>query len=83
MQIDGIMLVVIMAAVVSNFIILVYKLKHKQFVGFGADVIVLWALTYMFGGTAVGMVIATGAGAMFSLYLLMFPLDIDFDLSWD
>lgn len=63
----------VMIATALNFILLKYKFEHEKYIDLVLDVITLIILSKLFGGTLGGMVIAMGAGAMISVYLLMFP----------
>jgi len=66
-------MLLIMVAVFLNFGLLKWKLDKVRYTDVALDVTVLVALSYLFSGTMSGMVIALGAGAMMSIYLLISP----------
>ncbi len=66
-------LLLISVAVFANFGLLKWKADKERWSDVLIDVAVLAALTFMFGGTMGGMIIALVAGAMMSLYLLISP----------
>lgn len=66
-------LVIVSIAVFLNFGLLVYKFNRERYSDLVVDVGVLVALSYLFGGTQGGMIIALCAGAMMSLFLLVYP----------
>jgi len=70
-------LLIISVAVFLNFSLLLWKWNHERYGDFVVDVAVLSALTYMFGGTQGGMVIALCAGAMMSIFLLFYKPKIN------
>ena len=66
-------LIILSIIVVSNFILLKFKWEKARFLDFFTDVFVLLSLSYMFAGTASGMIIALTAGMMMSVYLWFYP----------
>ena len=66
-------IILIAIAVVSNFIFLKYKWEKARFLDFFTDVAVLLTLSYLFAGTATGMIIALVSGMMMSIYLWFWP----------
>jgi hypothetical protein len=56
-----------------NFGLLKWKADHERWADLTVDVAVLAALSYLFGGTMGGVIIAMCAGAMMSIYLLINP----------
>ena len=66
-------LLIMGAATFLNFALLKWKLQKNRFADFALDLVVLVALSYMFGGTLTGMSIAMVAGFMMSLYLAFSP----------
>lgn len=72
-------LILVSIAVFANFWLLKVKLDKEKYADLLMDLTVLAALTYMFGGTMGGMVIALVAGAMMSVYLYFSPPKFKFD----
>lgn len=70
-------LLIISIAVFLNFGLLVWKWNSARYVDLIVDVAVLTALSYLFGGTMGGMVIALCAGAMMSIFLLFYKPKIN------
>ena len=66
-------IILIAIAVVSNFIFLKYKWEKARFLDFFTDVAVLLTLSYLFAGTATGMIIALVSGMIMSVYLWFYP----------
>jgi hypothetical protein len=66
-------LLIISVAVFLNFGLLKWKADNERWTDIAVDVTVLGALTFLFGGTMGGMVIALVAGALMSIYLLISP----------
>ena len=66
-------ILIISIAVFLNFGLLKWKMDHERWADLSVDVAVLAALTFMFGGSMGGMIIALIAGAFMSLYLLVSP----------
>jgi len=64
---------IIAIAVFLNFGLLKWKADHDRWADLSIDLVVLGALSYLFGGTMGGMIIALVAGAMMSIYLLISP----------
>ena len=66
-------LLIVSIAVFLNFGLLKWKLDRERWGDLTLDIATLGALSYLFGGTMGGMIIALCAGAMMSLYLLVSP----------
>lgn len=66
-------LILMAIATVFNFIILRLKYARERYEDLSIDVIVLVTLTWMFGGTMSGMVVAMIASMFMSIYLWFFP----------
>lgn len=66
-------LIIIAIATAFNFIILKWKFEHHRYGDLVFDIIVLMALSSLFGGTLGGMVIAMVSGAIVSGFLLIRP----------
>lgn len=64
---------IIAVATFFNFIILKWKFEHKRYTDLAFDLATLVAISYLFGGTLGGMIVAMIASALISLYLLVFP----------
>ena len=60
-------------ATAFNVIIIKWKFEHNRFDDAWMDIGVLIALSWVFGGTMGGMIIATISSAVVSLYLLASP----------
>ena len=54
-----------------NFLVIYWKIEHKRFVDAALDGGILFLLTMMFNQSTGGMVIATIASAVISLFLLI------------
>jgi len=61
-------------AMAFNFAILKIKFDNGQYLNFLLDIVVFMILSAMLMGTLGGMVIATVASAIFSLFLLISPV---------
>ena len=66
-------LLVISIAVFLNFGLLKWKMERERYGDIILDIAVLASLSYLFGGTMGGMIIAMCSGALMSIYLLVFP----------
>ena len=66
-------LLIISVAVFLNFGLLKWKADKERYADLAVDIATLAALTYLFGGTMGGMIIALVAGAMMSIFLLISP----------
>lgn len=66
-------LLLIAIATFSNFALLKWKADKERYADLTIDIVTLGALTYLFGGTMGGMIIALVAGAMMSIFLLISP----------
>lgn len=71
-------LLIVSVAVFLNFALLLWKFSNMRYADFTVDVMVLGTLTFLFGGTMGGMIIALCAGAMMSIYLLISPPKFNF-----
>jgi len=71
-------LLVISIAVFLNFGLLVWKFNKGRYADLAVDTATLVALGYLFSGTQGGMVIGLCAGAMMSLFLMVYPPKINF-----
>jgi len=60
-------------ALAFNLLILKYKLENDRWVDAMLDGAILVSLALIFGGTIKGLIIATIASAIVSLWLLAFP----------
>jgi len=67
-------LLLISIALVFNFIILKVKIEKGSYLNALIDALVFIVITVIMGGTLGGMVIAAIASAIFSLYLMYFPI---------
>jgi len=63
-------ILIVGVAIGFNFIILKYKYDKGRHLDLVLDLIVLVTLSYLFGGTILGMASAMVGGALVSLYLL-------------
>lgn len=54
-----------------NFLVIYWKIEHKRFVDASLDAGILFMLTMMFNQSTGGMIIATIASAVSSLFLLV------------
>ena len=68
-------LIILSIVVVSNFILLKWKLENGRLADLFTDLVVLLSLSYMFSGTMGGMIIALTAGFIMSIYLWVYPPD--------
>lgn len=66
-------MLIIAVATFFNFIILKWKFEHERYADLAFDVATLVCISWLFGGTLGGMVIAMIASALISLYLIVFP----------
>lgn len=64
-------------AIFINFLLLLEKLKKREYVSFFADLVALFITTMMFSGTYSGMAAGYIGNMFFSIYLLYKPLRID------
>jgi len=64
---------IIAVAVFLNFGLLKWKAERGRWGDISIDVATLGVLSFLFDDTMGGMVIALVAGALMSIYLLMFP----------
>ena len=66
-------LLIIGIVVAFNFLVIYAKASNKRFLDAGLDFILLSVLSVLFGGSYAGLVVATVASAIISLYLLVKP----------
>jgi hypothetical protein len=66
-------LAIIGVVVAFNFLVIYAKLNHKRYLDAGLDFTLLAVLSILFGGSYAGLVVATIASAIISLYLLVKP----------
>jgi hypothetical protein len=64
---------VIGVAVAFNFLIIKVKFERKRYADGLLDVTLLTIISFLFAGSFGGLVVATVASALISLYLLIFP----------
>lgn len=60
-------------ATAFNLIVLKWKFEKKRYEDMLLDVMALGALSWMFGGTLGGMIVAMIASAIISFYLFLYP----------
>ena len=60
-------------ATAFNFIVLKMKIESKRYGDATLDIIAILILSFIFGGTLGGMMIAMVASAVISLYLYFYP----------
>jgi len=65
--------ILIALATAANFIFFKFKFEKERYGDVALDIASLVALSWMFGGTFGGMVVAMWAGAMISIYLYYNP----------
>ena len=70
---SGIMFAVIGIAVAFNFLIIKWKFEHSRYSDAVFDIATLAIISFLFAGSFGGLVVATVASAVISLYLLAFP----------
>jgi hypothetical protein len=66
-------LLIIGVVVAFNFLVIYAKAMSKRFLDAGLDFTLLAVLSILFGGSYAGLVVATIASAIISLYLLIKP----------
>jgi hypothetical protein len=64
---------IIGVVVAFNFLVIYAKIRHSRYLDAGLDFILLSVLSVLFGGSYSGLVVATVASAIISLYLLVKP----------
>ncbi len=64
---------IIAVATFFNFMILKWKFEKGRYADLAFDMATLVAISFLFGGTLGGMIIAMIASALISLYLIVFP----------
>ena len=65
--------IIIGIATAFNFLIIKWKVEHVRYADATLDVVTLTILSFLFSGSYSGLVVATVASAVISLYLLAFP----------
>jgi hypothetical protein len=60
-------------ATAFNFIVIKWKLEHKRYEDATFDILIIFLLSVIFGGTLGGMIVAMVASAIISLYFLVSP----------
>ena len=65
-------------AAAFNFLVVKWKIEHSRFADAGLDVIILIILSFIFGGTMGGMIVATIASFIVSFALLASPPNLSF-----
>jgi len=67
-------IIIIAIALVFNFIILKVKMENGNYLNAVIDALVFIVIAVIMGGTLGGMVIAAVASAIFSIYLMYYPV---------
>jgi len=67
-------LTIIAIALVFNFIVLKIKMENGNYLNAVVDALVFIVIAAIMGGTLGGMVIAAVASAIFSIYLMYYPV---------
>ena len=70
-------LLIMAVATAFNIIIIKHKFEKGTVADAIFDLIILAAMSWVFGGTMGGMMIATSASALVSLYLLKYPVKLE------
>ena len=70
---NGITLLIVGLAVSINILVIKVKLEKKRFADAGMDATILIALTIVFGGSFNGLITATVASSVVSVYLWFSP----------
>ena len=70
-------LIIIGIVTFFNFIVLLYKAQHNRWADLAFDIFVLATLSFLFSGSLGGLTIAMVASFLTSLYLLIFPPDLE------
>lgn len=60
-------------AVFFNFMVIKYKFEKKRYADATLDLILLSTISFLFAGSFGGLVVATVASALISIYLIFFP----------
>lgn len=60
-------------AVFFNFMVIKYKFEKKRYADATLDLILLATISFLFAGSFGGLVVATVASALISIYLIFFP----------
>lgn len=66
-------LALIGVVVAFNFLVIYAKAMNKRYLDAGLDVILLATVSILFGGSYAGLVVATIASAIISIYLFFSP----------
>jgi len=67
---------VIGVAVAFNFLVIKAKFEHKRLADATLDLILLTVISLLFAGSFGGLVVATIASAIISIFLYFFPPDL-------
>lgn len=60
-------------AVAFNFLVIKAKFEHSRFADASLDLFLLFIISFLFAGSFGGLVVATIASAVISIYLYFFP----------
>jgi len=74
---DATAIFVLGIATFFNMFAIKWKLENERFADAGLDGAILIGLGWVFGGSMTGLAIATVASAIFSVYLLISPPNMD------
>jgi Na+/proline symporter len=66
-------LAIIGVVVAFNFLVIYAKFNNKRYLDGGLDLVLLATVSILFGGSYAGLVVATIASAIISLYLFFSP----------
>ena len=72
-------IIIVGLAIAGNFIILKMKWNRKRYQDLAMDLTVLFTLSWMFGGTILGMAAAMVGGLLVSIYLFFAHKELDKD----
>lgn len=73
------MIFILGLALFFNIAVIKLKLERERYADATLDGVVLVGLAWFMGGTLNGMILATVASAMFSIYLWISPPQVDWD----
>lgn len=71
------MFIVMGLALAGNIAVIKYKLENERYADAGLDATILFLLAWVFGESINGLIIANIASAVFSIYLLWSPPNMD------
>jgi len=71
---------IIGVVVAFNMLVIYIKVKAKRFADAVLDFLMLLVLSFIFGGTYSGLVVATVASFIISIYLFISPPKINFSM---